>query len=95
VTAYIANHEKKNRIFAKRERALAHAIKHRFSGRKISIAAEKLREAKIAVFKCRFASSTLHEPHTFSAEAIAASNKHVQSWISMSTADIIAMYRSG
>lgn len=30
MTSYVANHEKKNRIFAKRERELIHSIKHTF-----------------------------------------------------------------
>src|SRR5262245_36330095 len=89
----IPHHDQKNRIFAKRERALIHAIKKGFSREKIATAAERLREAKIAVFKCRFALYTIREPHTFSAEEMAISDEQVRKWISMRTIDIIEMYR--
>jgi hypothetical protein len=91
--AYIANHEKKNRIFAKRERELIHAIKNGFPGERISIAAEKVREAKMSVFKCLFAKSTSRQPHTFSPEELASTNGQVQKWLLMTTADIIELYR--
>ena len=88
----IPHHDQKNRIFAKRERALIHAIKNELSREKVAAAAERLREAKMAVFKCRFALYTTREPHTFSAEEMAVSNKQVRKWISMRTTDIIEMY---
>ena len=89
----VPHHDQKNRIFAKRERALIHAIKNGFSSEKIAAAAERLRAAKIAVFKCRFALYTIREPHTFSAEEMAIRDKQVRNWISMQTTDIIEMYR--
>jgi hypothetical protein len=94
MTAYIANHEKKNRIFAKRERVLVHAIKNGYSTEKIAIAAEKLRGAKMAVFKCRFARSTVRQPHTFAPEELAFHDGQVQQWLSISTAEIIERYRT-
>jgi len=94
MTAYIANHEKKNRLFAKRDRELIHAIKNGFSSKKIGLAAEKVRKAKMAVFKCRFAKSTVLQPYTFSPEEVAANDKQVRDWLSMSTADIIERYRT-
>jgi hypothetical protein len=40
MTAYLANHEKKKRIVAKRERELVHATKHWFAAEKLLLAAE-------------------------------------------------------
>ncbi len=94
MTAYVANHEKKNRIFAKRERGLTHAIKNGFPEEKLIIAAEKVRAAKMSVFKCQFAKSTVLQAHKFSPEKMAANNKSIQRWLSMSTADIINEYRA-
>jgi len=89
MTAYVANHEKKNRIFAKREQELLHV-----SDEKIAVAAEKVREAKMNVFKCRFSKSSPHQPHTFLPEQAAADDQKIQQWLLMSTADIIANYRT-
>jgi hypothetical protein len=94
MTAYVANHEKKNRQFAKRERELIHAIRNGFSCTKIGVAAENVRKAKFAVFKCRFAKSTVRQPHTFSPEEMAANDEQIRKWLSMSTADIVEMYRT-
>ena len=54
MTAYIANHQKKKAIFEKREQELKHAIQHEFSDQCIEKAAEKLRAAKLAIFKMKF-----------------------------------------
>jgi len=94
MTAYVANHEKKNRLFAKRVRELVHSLKNNYSSEKVSIAAEKVRDAKMAAFKCVFAKSTVHHQHTFSPEIMAASDPEIQKWISLSTADIVEMYRT-
>jgi uncharacterized protein YecE (DUF72 family) len=91
--AYIANHEKKNRIFAKRERELIHAVKNDLPSKEVSSRAESVREAKMSVFKCRFAKSTSLQPHAFSPEELAAVDEEVRKWWSMSTAEIIEMYR--
>ena len=93
MAGYVPNYQKKNRLFAKRERELVHALRNRFSIRKIDLAAEKLRMAKIAVFKSRFARGTALQPHTFSPEEMAARDEQVRKWLSMSTADIIDRYR--
>ena len=93
MTAYIANHEKKNRLFSKRERELMHAIKNGFAEKTLVIAAEKVRSAKMSVFKCQFAKSTVHQAHKFSPEEMATKNKRIQRWLAMSTTDIINEYR--
>ena len=92
--AYVANHEKKKRIFAKRERELIHAIKNCFPDDKVLVAAEKLREAKMNVFKCDFSKCSINQPHTFSPEKVATNTPKVQIWLSMSSDDIIEMYRA-
>jgi hypothetical protein len=93
MTAYIANHEKKNRIFAKRERELRHAIKHGFPPEKLMVAAERVRAAKIAVFKCRFSKDSENQPHNFSPEEIAVHDRQVQLWLARSADEIIEVYR--
>lgn len=94
MTSYLANHQKKQRIFAKRERELLHAIKHTFSQEKLLLAAEKLRAAKIGVFKCRFSANNANQPHNFSAEQMAERNEQVRQWLEMSSEEIVNMYRS-
>ena len=54
MTCYIANHEKVQRLFAKRERELRHAIHHTSDEAKIVRAAERLREARLKIFKSEF-----------------------------------------
>jgi len=93
MTAYIASHEKKNRIFAKREREMLHAIKHGFPAEKLALAAEKLRVAKINVFKCRFSQDSAKQPHNFSAAEIAEHDKGLQRWLSMTSDEIVDLYR--
>jgi hypothetical protein len=93
MTAYVANHEKKLRIFAKRERELLHAIKHDAPAEKLSVAAERLRAAKINVYKCRFTKNCENQPHNFSPEEYAENNNELQRWLSMTTDDIVKSYR--
>jgi hypothetical protein len=92
--SYVANHEKKKRIFAKRERELLHAIKHNSPQEKLFLAAENLRTAKIRVFKCRFSANKPNQPHTFSPQEMAAKNKQFQEWLLMSSEEIVDRYRS-
>jgi hypothetical protein len=94
MTAYIANHEKKRRIFAKREREMRHAIKHVAPAEKLRVAAEKLRAAKIGVFKCRYTMNSENQPHDFSPEEAAVHDDEVRRWMSMSAEEIVEMYRS-
>ena len=95
MTAYIANHEKKNRLFAKRERELLHAIKHEFSNARLEAAAERLRAAKLAVFKCRFTMNSVRQPHAFSPQQLATCDQRIRLWLAMSTEEIINRYRGG
>ena len=93
MTAYIASHEKKNRIFAKREREMLHAIKHGFPAEKLALVADKLRVAKINVFKCRFSKNSAKQPHNFSAAELAEYDKQVRRWLSMTSEEIVDVYR--
>jgi hypothetical protein len=92
MTAYVANHQKKNRIFAKRERELLHAIKHGRPHEKLLVAVEKLRAAKIAVFKCQLTKNSENQPHNFSAEQLALHDKQIEHWLAMTSDEIVAMY---
>ena len=94
MTAYVANHEKKKRIFAKREQEMLHALKHDLSLEKLLVAAEKLRAAKIGVFKCRFSKNSEKQPHSVSPEEMAAHNDEVKLWLEISVDDIVDLYRA-
>ncbi len=59
MTAYIANNQKKNKLFNKRVYELEHAIKNEFSHEKIEKIAEKVREAKLSVYKSRFSEKSV------------------------------------
>ena len=93
MTAYVANPEKKNGIFAQRELELRHAIKHNFTTEKLLIKAERVRAAKIAVFKCRFTKNSENQPYNFDPEEVAVHDKHLQRWLSMSATEIVDAYR--
>jgi hypothetical protein len=71
MTAYIANHRKKIKIFHKREEELRHAIRHGLGDERIRRAAERLREAKFAVFKANFSQRSVLPAHDFSVEKAA------------------------
>lgn len=94
MTAYVANHEKKQRIFEKRERELLHAIKQDHAAEKLTVAAERLRAAKFSVFKCRFSAHSPAQPHHFNAEEAATRNRQLERWLTMTTPEIIAMYQA-
>jgi hypothetical protein len=93
MTRYLANHQKKNRIFAKRERELVHAIKNGLPAKELAKRAGRARDAKISVFKCRFAKSTELQPHAFSIEDLAKKDEQVRKWLTASTSEIVEMYR--
>ena len=95
MTAYIANHQKKNRIFRKREEELRHAIRHGFSVEKTHKAAERLRDAKYAVFKARFSQNSVLPAHLFSIDSVAGREPLVKKWISMTTEEIVVEYSKG
>ena len=55
MTNYVPDYRKKIRILEKRERELLHAIKNEFGSEKIEKAAERLRDAKLNVYKAKLA----------------------------------------
>ena len=92
MTAYIANHEKKQRIFEKREGELVRAIKLGRSEDELALAAEILRAAKISVFKCRFVAGSPVQPRQFEVEEVAARKPELARWLTMTAEEIVAMY---
>ena len=86
---------KKARIFRKREEELRHAIKRGLGVDKIQRAAERLREAKFAVFKSRFSQHSVLPASQFSLEDLAGRDPSVASWMNMSPEEIIAQYSKG
>jgi hypothetical protein len=86
------SYEEKKLLFAKRERELNHAIKHGFSDAKLRVAAEKLRAARLGMFKCQFTLRSGDQPYTFSAEAMAQRNADIRAWLSMSAEEIVISY---
>jgi hypothetical protein len=87
MTAYIVNHQKKKRIFAQRERELKHTIKHNFSYEKLIKAAEKLREAKLNIFKCEFSRDSVLPAHCY------IPGDKAKLWQSYTADEIIEKYR--
>lgn len=87
MTAYVANHQKKKNLLHKREQELKHALSHAIDDSKLERAAEKVREAKLAVFKALFSQSSVLPPHSYeeSDEAI--------KWLNMPVSEIIRLYR--
>jgi len=86
MSGYIPNHQKKKKLFEKREHELMHAIKNKYSTEKIMNAAEHVREAKLQVFKSQFAeNSTLplnkYEP-----------NEKAKQWQEIPLVSIIEQY---
>lgn len=95
MTAYIPNHRKKARIFRKREEELRHAIRHDFGREKIQRAAERLRDAKFAVFKSKFSQRSVLPAREFSLENAARDDPQVQKWLNLSTEEIVNEYSRG
>jgi hypothetical protein len=93
MTAYVPNHEKKKRIFEKRERELLHAINHDAPIERLLSAAEKVRAAKVSVYKCQSTQNSERQPQSFAADEFAEGNKNLRLWLSMSNDEIIALYR--
>jgi hypothetical protein len=92
MTAY--SYEEKKRLFAKRLRELRHAIKRGFSEEKLRAAAERLRAARLGMFKCQFTLKITSEPYNFSAEAMAKRHKGIRRWLSMSADEIVKSYET-
>jgi hypothetical protein len=92
MAGYIPSYQKKNRIAAKRERELSHAIRHEFSPDKIENAAEALRQAKLSAYKAQWAARS-HQPlQYYSADGAAVTHEHVAKWASASIKTIIDWY---
>jgi len=86
MAGYLPHHQKKDRIFNKREKELVHAIKNEYSKEKLVKAAEKLREAKLGVFKSRFSQKSVLPAECF------AGNEKSRKWEQMDVEEIIEMY---
>jgi hypothetical protein len=93
VTGYLVNHQKKNKTFTRRERELMHAIRNDLGDEKIRKAAERLREAKFAVFKAKFSERSVLPAQYFSLDDVAKRDKTVARWLSMPLDDLIEQYR--
>ena len=92
MAGYIPHYQKKNRIAAKRERELVHAIRNEFSSVKLDQAAERLREAKLAAAKSRWAASTSAQSHDFDPAHLAKKDKSIARWLNSSTEEIVEIY---
>ena len=88
MTAYVVYYQKKKRIFERRERELRYAIKNKLSYEKITKAAEKLRVAKLAIFKSEYSRLSILPVHTYEMGAEA------KQWEIMPIDEIIEKYRA-
>ena len=86
MTAYIANHQKKKRLLQKREAKLLHAIRNGFPTEKIAAAAEKVKEAKLGVFKAMFAKDSVLPASKFE-----PTNEALR-WQNMTAKEILVLY---
>jgi hypothetical protein len=87
MTAYVANYLKRKRILEKREVELVHAIRHDHSTAQLAKAAERLRDARMHVFKAKFSQDNPGLPPSQfepTGEAL--------EWIECSVDSIVAMY---
>jgi len=87
VTAYVANHQKKKRIFEKREKELLHLIKNGSSYEKIIKSVEKLRVAKLAIFKSEYSQLSILPAHTYQPD------EEAKQWETISADVIIVKYK--
>ena len=95
MAGYLPHYQKKNRIAAKRERELIHAIRNELDSEKIDRAVERLRESKLAAEKSRWAAKTSAQSHEFEPVYLAKSNKSIAKWLNSSTQEIIDIYARG
>ena len=86
MVSYIANHQKKKKIFRKREQELKHAIKHGFSQEKIAKAAEQLRQAKLNVFKSEYSKNSILPPSSY------VPGEQAKMWQAYTVSGIVAQY---
>lgn len=92
MTGYLVNHQKKLKVFEKREEELRHAIRHDLSPERTGRAAERLREAKFAIFKSKFSQHSVLPANRFSIEKAAEDKPAVRKWVEMTTEEIIEKY---
>jgi hypothetical protein len=76
MTAYIADHRKKKAILEKRIEGLRHALKNGLSEVKIKKEIEKVRSAKLAVFKMEFSRDSVLPAHDYEPTKEAIEWKH-------------------
>ena len=65
MTAYVADHLKKKAILNKRVAGLQHAVKNGYPNEKIEKAVEKVRAAKLAIFKMEFSRDSVLPAHAY------------------------------
>ena len=93
MTNYVPDHNKKIRILEKRERELLHAIKNEFGVEKIKKAAERVRDAKLSVYKSKLAQIPPVEGRWERREAMW--KKKTSEWQSISVLEIVDRYATG
>jgi hypothetical protein len=93
MTNYVPDHRKKIRILEKRERELLHAIKNEFGVEKIERAAERVRNAKLNVYKSKLAEIPPVEGRWERREAMW--KKKTLEWQSVSVVEIVDRYETG
>lgn len=84
----IPDHNKTYRVFHKREAELQHAIKNGHSHEKLIKSAEKLREAKLKIFKSKFSAHSV-----LPASAYKPSGEALE-WERLSVDEILQKYNS-
>jgi len=93
MTNYVPDHRKKIRILEKRERELLHAIKNELGVEKITKAAERVRDAKLNVYKSKLAQIPPVEGRWERREAMW--KKKTSEWQSVSVVEIVDRYATG
>lgn len=86
MTGYVPNHQKAKRVFAKREAELRHAIKNDYHHAKIVRAAERVREARIKVFKAVFSQYSVLPASAYEPD------EKARRWLSRPVDEIIEEY---
>ena len=93
MSSYVPDHRKKFRILEKRERELLHAINNEFGVDKIEKAAERVRDAKLNVYKSKLAQIPPVEGRWERREAMW--KKKTSEWQSVSVVEIVDRYATG
>ena len=87
MTAYVANHLKRKGILEKEEQELEHAIRHEFPMTKLVKAANKVRAAKLNVYKSEYARKTSRAPSSY------VPDEKAKRWENYLAEEIIEIYR--